>query len=100
MHPCPSCVRHVRENETTCPFCDVALPERRSEDRSKAPLARAVSRAAIVFGAAAIGACGKASKVEEQPVAVYGPPPMAIEASVPTVADASTTTDAGKDGAK
>jgi hypothetical protein len=101
MHPCPSCARHVRGSETTCPFCEAALPERASDVRAAAPFTRAVSRAAIVFGAAAIGACGKAQKVEDQPVAVYGPPPMAIEASVPpTIVDDASAPGAAKDGAK
>lgn len=25
LHPCPSCARHVRKHETTCPFCACAL---------------------------------------------------------------------------
>ena len=26
LHVCPSCARHVRSIETTCPFCDETLP--------------------------------------------------------------------------
>jgi hypothetical protein len=25
LHPCPSCDRHVRASETTCPFCEASI---------------------------------------------------------------------------
>lgn len=95
LFPCPSCARHVRSDESTCPFCDAAL----SAD-FVAPLATRIagqplSRAALVFATAAAmagTACGKEpspSKPTEEahvdaasaplPVAVYGPPPQRIE---------------------
>ena len=86
LHPCPSCARQVRSYEATCPFCRAALPGVCVlPDPPAAP--RAPMRAALVFvGAAAIAACGKTSGAGGgcngcgAPVAVYGPPPMQMDA--------------------
>jgi hypothetical protein len=56
LRPCTECHRHVRGNETRCPFCDAELA-------AVAPAASAkpgtpLTRAAIIFGAAAtVAAC-------------------------------------------
>lgn len=63
---CPSCKRHVRPAETSCPFCSSALPdELRNADALPRPpsgLSRARAyafRAAIVASVAGVGAaCG------------------------------------------
>ena len=81
MHPCPSCARHVRSFETTCPFCEATLPGACLLPDAP-PLGRVASRAAITFfAAAAIAACGKTSTVNDpQPqITKYGGPPMDIE---------------------
>jgi hypothetical protein len=67
LHPCPSCTRHVRATETTCPFCAEAIA-------IEAPTPRVVSerlgRAALfAVGAAVITSSGCA-------VAAYGAPPQ------------------------
>jgi hypothetical protein len=59
--PCPSCARHVRVSEGTCPFCAAALPASlRSQPLPRSPGTR-LSRAALyAFGASAtaLAACG------------------------------------------
>ena len=100
LHPCPSCDRHVRSSEPSCPFCETTLPGK-CELPHSAPVGRVASRAVLSFFAAtaALTACGKSQQkaIEDQPtVTVYGPPPVAIDAAppVPMIADA------GKDGDK
>jgi len=70
LAPCPSCARHVRSAERTCPFCGQAIAERvwpRAPAVSpKGPL----TRAALVFaGAAAVAGC------HDAPVPAYSPAP-------------------------
>lgn len=93
LHPCPSCARHVRADETTCPFCDAALSADLAACASARAPGQALSRAALVFAtAAAIAstACGKEAKDvpskrstadASSPLAVpaYGPPPQMLE---------------------
>jgi len=45
----------------------------------------ALSRAALIFlGASAVAACGKTDRLNDpEPVAVYGPPPMMVDAATP-----------------
>lgn len=95
LHPCTSCARQVRSYETRCPFCGVSLPGVCVLPDPR-PAPRAPLRAALVFaGAAAIAACGKTSGGGGgcggciAPVAVYGPPPMQMDAGAPP-------TDAGE----
>jgi hypothetical protein len=103
LHACPSCARHVRSSETSCPFCDATLSGK-CELPHAPSLGRVSSRAVLSFFAAtaALSACGKSTKVddpkpviEDHPtVTVYGPPPVMIDASPPM----PMVTDAGKDG--
>lgn len=86
MHPCPSCARHVRSYETSCPFCEAALPGKCTLPDAPAPAARASSRAVLLFAtgaAVAAMACGKTSGgrggCDPMPVAKYGPAPIHIE---------------------
>ena len=57
LAPCPACGRHVATDETTCPFCAVALPESfRQACASRRPAPGRLSRAArLAVGAALIG---------------------------------------------
>ena len=109
LHVCPSCTRHVRSTETTCPFCDAVLPEDFGvcgEPRAKGrPLTRA---AFVLMSATALTACGKTAgpsnagpgvdvhpdaganmqnqmdaSVREMPLTVYGPPPTSDAGAVP-----------------
>jgi hypothetical protein len=62
---CPSCARHVRVSEATCPFCATGLPEAaRSTQPRRAPTER-LSRAALyafgVGGLAVAAACSSTS---------------------------------------
>ncbi|MFO0686185.1 MAG: hypothetical protein U0234_29250 [Sandaracinus sp.] len=95
LAPCPSCARHVRRTETSCPFCAASItlppaPTRRMPER--------LGRAALVtFGAAALAtsasACGNA-------VPAYGAPApdtgtAQADAATPA-ADAAIENDAGE----
>ena len=118
---CAGCARHVRCGEDACPFCGAALPACPHATTIDPPVA--LSRAALLFlGATAVAACGKTDRMHDpETVAVYGPPPMMVDASPPvtiygpapvntdvpvplieppTIQDAGTTpvtrTDAGK----
>lgn len=54
--PCPSCRRHVRDSDASCPFCAAALPTA----ASTAPTvpARRLGRAALFAFAAMAAGCG------------------------------------------
>lgn len=81
---CPSCARHVRRSETTCPFCKSALALPAAPAR--APLPRLGRTATFAFGAAlttTAAACSTPSTPAEDTgvddvgyndVAVYGGP--------------------------
>jgi hypothetical protein len=60
--PCPSCARHVRVEETRCPFCDGPLPAR-APVAARGPSAPGrLSRAALfAAGATLAGAAGCSS---------------------------------------
>jgi hypothetical protein len=112
LHVCPSCGRHVRSSETTCPFCDVALPDDFGVCGEPRATGRPLTRAAfILMSATALTACGKSAapgggetpgggaeiygpppvvvqpdagtSVREMPVSVYGPAPVADAGAVP-----------------
>jgi hypothetical protein len=94
---CPSCKRHVRASEDTCPFCAAAVPqELRAVPAPRPPTVR-LSRAALyVFGATSIGvavACsgsvsgvglddgGADASQGPAPTPAYGSPGPPLEAS-------------------
>ena len=57
--PCPSCARHVRVSDDTCPFCATTLPPR-AAPALRIPAGR-LGRAALFAlgtGAASVAACG------------------------------------------
>lgn len=88
LTPCSSCARLVRIADAACPFCGAAIER---TDASSA-VAKHLSRAAMLVGAAAIGvACGGVSEPvygapvppdaaadasPDGPVAMYGGPPV------------------------
>lgn len=68
--PCPSCARHVRQSESACPFCSVAL----ALEHLPAPVlprGRLGRAATFAFGASLVGAtslvaCGGDSETGQQ----------------------------------
>ncbi len=55
--PCSACNRHVRADETRCPFCDAAQPERALATPASSGLPRKrLGRAAIMTAGALLGA--------------------------------------------
>jgi hypothetical protein len=52
LRPCTACHRHVRRNETNCPFCDADLAT--AADGSLKVPGTPLTRAAIIFGAATV----------------------------------------------
>jgi hypothetical protein len=105
--PCPGCARHVRANETACPFCDAAIGE--PVERVFAPIAndRLFTRAALTFAtvaATSLTACGKESTdkpppaptntADPGPVPVYGPAPMPTEEPKPAPTTTTSSTAA------
>ena len=110
---CPSCARHVRATETTCPFCARVLTRDGGDAASRpllgSALTRGVTRAALVFASAATvaagcggetepgasssgtsssgagGSSGAGSSTSGAPVPMYGPAP--VDAGVHDAAD-------------
>ena len=77
LFACPSCERHIRSDETACPFCSQAVAFTCAAPCAEAP--PGLSRAAVLFlGATALAGCGKESGGGEV-VAVYGPAPVTTE---------------------
>ncbi len=68
LRPCDGCLRHVRANETRCPFCDHTLA---IDAQAPAPAPSRLGRAArMAFGAAVAtasfaAACGGGNKPAE-----------------------------------
>jgi len=76
--PCPSCQRHVRSTEVTCPFCKV-------KSRSAAGFI------GVALGAALVTGCP--SNPPPRAVAEYGaPPPPATATPGPSAQPSSTAT--------
>jgi hypothetical protein len=62
MLPCPQCERHVRLDESACPFCNSEIP---SDDRNAAPdTNRRMSRAAAFVFASVAVACGSTTIID------------------------------------
>jgi hypothetical protein len=104
---CPSCERHVRSVETTCPFCDLTFSEDFGVCGEPRITGRPLTRAAfILMSATALTACGKSAEIggqppvdvrdagpntqnqgggtpTELPTTVYGPAPVADAGAVP-----------------
>lgn len=72
LRPCPSCARHVRATESSCPFCAATLRVVRPGSRALAVSARGLSRAALfALGSVAAAACSD----DVSSVPFYGCPP-------------------------
>jgi hypothetical protein len=94
--PCPGCDRHVRSDETTCPFCQAALaPTRPCVGGCSAPPPARLARAALVAaGAALLGAACQSQSV----IAPYGAsPPPHFDAGAQPDRDAGAPTDGTPD---
>jgi len=92
LTPCTSCARLVRITDAACPFCGCAV----SAADTGTPVAKHLSRAAMLVGAAALGvACsgavsqpvygspvvdsgidGSSDANSDGPIAMYGGPPV------------------------
>jgi hypothetical protein len=95
--PCSACSRHIRREETSCPFCAAPAEPSPAPPRSRYPLgATRLSRSALVLASlAALEGCGKSevrdAGVDAEQVAAppYGAPPIPpIEPTPPERADA------------
>ena len=64
LAPCPSCKRHVRVNESTCPFCKSEL-DLASVPAPVVPRSRLGRAATFAFGATLVGAGAIASCSDE-----------------------------------
>jgi hypothetical protein len=94
--PCPGCNRHVKSDETTCPFCQAAVtpdaPQSCAGRCARPSPARLVGAALVAAGAALLGA---ACENSQSPLPAYGIPPH-FDAGTP--ADSGNgQTDAGPD---
>jgi hypothetical protein len=80
LRPCTHCGRHVRNTESSCPFCATALEA--APARSPISLPRAGRAAIMAFGAltTAAAGCGGGSGTPDAYVgaqdAAYGGPPL------------------------
>ena len=91
--PCPGCDRHVRSDETTCPFCQAALaPARPCVGCSGPPAARLARAALVAAGAALLGAACQSQSV----LVPYGVPPH-FDAGTQSDRDAGAPTDGTPD---
>lgn len=85
--PCPSCARHVRANDTTCPFCAAAL--------ALAPVAAPVLGERL--GRAALFAFGAAMATNVAACSMSSTPPTDTGTASPDTGSAPA--DAGVDAA-
>jgi hypothetical protein len=101
--PCPSCARHVRATELSCPFCATAL-EADASRVSVVPSTRLGRAALFAFGTTlatiSTAACGTATNADASAQDVQNDMPnsMAIYGA-PTPID-SGVTDSGSPGAR
>ena len=92
--PCPGCGRHVKSDDTACPFCQAALASQPSANACQGPCcghrSPRLGRAALMAAGAALlcAACGRST------FAAYGTSP-AFDSGTQT-ADGGQT-DAGPD---
>jgi hypothetical protein len=90
--PCPGCNRHVKSDETTCPFCQAPVAPGPCNGRCARPApARLVGAALVAAGAALLGAACQSSQSAFPP---YGISPN-LDAG--THADSGGQTDAALD---
>ncbi len=72
LTPCPSCARHVRVHEASCPFCQATLPSSiaalKGRELPRARLSRAALFALGTSAATAATACGGMTTPSGTPV--------------------------------
>jgi hypothetical protein len=83
LAPCPSCSRHVRVVDRSCPFCDQPFDAPRTARVVDSSNGR-VGRAAVLFLGAALAACGGAGAAAPAPdpasmASGYGGPGMSSD---------------------
>ena len=97
--PCPGCNRHVKSDETTCPFCQSAVtsvaPGACSGRCARPSPARLVGAALVAAGAALLGAACESSSHTTSTFPPYGLPPH-FDAGTPADSG-SGQTDAARD---
>lgn len=94
LEPCPSCRRHVKTTEPTCPFCTTPVPESlRLRAPPRVPLTRLGRRATFAFGIAVVAGCGGETTGRSNPDAT----PSDSE-SAPDGASPDATADQGAAG--
>jgi hypothetical protein len=86
LRPCSSCLRHVRADEATCPFCSCALAPSDDALPDREPRTRLSRAATHAFGIGALATSLVACKDAAPP-----PAPPAVDAATPT---ASATPEA------
>lgn len=93
LAPCPACGRHVATDETTCPFCAVALPEsfRHACSSRRPPSGRLSRTARLAVGAALIGVQASCASAAYGTMAPY-------DASVADTATSDSNDDGNDDG--
>jgi hypothetical protein len=81
--PCPSCERHIRSDETACPFCHQSVLFC-SGGRCAESSERTLSRAAVLFlGAAAVASCREPERAAVPPYAAAPVNPLLVEQAKP-----------------
>ena len=95
LEPCPSCHRHVRTDEITCPFCAASIESAMGTAAPRPLPDRRLHRAALMSfgltvaaagGAASLQACGDddSDDLDRNAVAIYGAPAQPDAGKVPT----------------
>jgi hypothetical protein len=64
LEPCPSCHRHVRTDETVCPFCAASIETAMATASPRALPDRRLGRAALVSFGLSVAAVGGAAALE------------------------------------
>jgi hypothetical protein len=71
LHPCPSCRRHARASEASCPFCGEALVSPSADRRT-----RYIRRVGVIAAMASLSGCpSSGSDGSTGAVPPYGLPP-------------------------
>lgn len=91
---CAGCNRHVKSDESACPFCGTALVVRRCSGRCASSLPPRLRHAALAAAGAAL--LGAACQNSNSVIVMYGPAPH-VDTGVQTHVDAGASTDAAPD---
>jgi hypothetical protein len=70
LRPCPSCTRHIRASETSCPFCSSAIEKEAPRPAVAMPRKRLGRAGLLALGTLA----GVACEAEDMITPVYGAP--------------------------